>query len=77
PGAVRLVAQLNEQRSAERRPPQPVRSLRDPFDPAAFNFTRLRPAELLFRLRRAGSPEQLLVAINASPLERGHVLLLP
>uniref|UniRef100_A0A8U8BY92 GDPGP1-like N-terminal domain-containing protein n=1 Tax=Geospiza parvula TaxID=87175 RepID=A0A8U8BY92_GEOPR len=77
PGAVRLVAQLNEQRSAERRPPQPVRSLRDPFDPAAFNFTRLRPAELLFRLRRAGGPEPLLVAINASPLERGHVLLLP
>ncbi|NXQ50556.1 GDPP1 phosphorylase, partial [Catharus fuscescens] len=68
PGALRLVAQLNEQRSAERRPPQP-------------NFTRLRPAELLFRLRRTGGPgpppEPLLVAINASPLERGHVLLLP
>ncbi|NWW32399.1 GDPP1 phosphorylase, partial [Panurus biarmicus] len=81
PGPVRLVAQLNEQRSAERRPPQPVRSLRDPFDPGAFNFTRLRPAELLFRLRRSGGPgpppDPLLVAINASPLERGHVLLLP
>ncbi|XP_068881763.1 GDP-D-glucose phosphorylase 1 [Aphelocoma coerulescens] len=81
PGPVRLVAQLNEQRSAERRPPQPVRSLRDPFDPGAFNFTRLRPAELLFRLRRTGGPgpppDPLLVAINASPLERGHVLLLP
>ncbi|XP_032556428.1 GDP-D-glucose phosphorylase 1 [Chiroxiphia lanceolata] len=81
PGPVRLVAQLNEQRSAERRPPQPVRSLRDPFDPDAFNFTRLRPAELLLRLRRAGGPgpppDPLLVAINASPLERGHVLLLP
>ncbi|NXQ37165.1 GDPP1 phosphorylase, partial [Alaudala cheleensis] len=81
PGPVRLVAQLNAQRSAERRPPQPVRSLRDPFAPGAFNFPRLRPAELLFRLRRAGGPgpppEPLLVAINASPLERGHVLLLP
>ncbi|NXE95783.1 GDPP1 phosphorylase, partial [Menura novaehollandiae] len=81
PGPVRLVAQLNEQRSAERRPPQPVRSLRDPFDPGAFNFTRLRPTELLFRLRRTGGPgpppDPLLVAINASPLERGHVLLLP
>ncbi|NWU50325.1 GDPP1 phosphorylase, partial [Dromas ardeola] len=55
-------------------PPQPVRSLRQPFDPAAFNFTRLRPAELLLRLRRPGGPDPLLVAINDSPLERGHVL---
>ncbi|NXX85397.1 GDPP1 phosphorylase, partial [Urocolius indicus] len=83
PGSLRLVAQLNAQRGTERRPPQRVRSLRQPFDPAAFNFTRLRPDELLLRLRRAGAgagceaPEPLLVAINASPLERGHVLLLP
>ncbi|XP_009895642.2 GDP-D-glucose phosphorylase 1 [Dryobates pubescens] len=86
PGPLRLVAQLNVQRGTERRPPQPVCSLHQPFDPAAFNFTRLRPGELLLRLRRAASrgdrrcPAEtvpLLVAINASPLERGHVLLLP
>uniref|UniRef100_A0A8V5HF02 GDPGP1-like N-terminal domain-containing protein n=1 Tax=Melopsittacus undulatus TaxID=13146 RepID=A0A8V5HF02_MELUD len=76
PGAMRLVAQLNVQRSAERRPPQPVHSLRQPFDPGAFNFTRLRRGEVLLRLRGTG-PDPLLVAINASPLERGHVLLLP
>ncbi|NXV48142.1 GDPP1 phosphorylase, partial [Uria aalge] len=77
PGPMRMVAQLNVQRGTERRPPQPVQSLRQPFDPAAFNFTRLRPAELLLRLRRPGGPDPLLVAINDSPLERGHVLLLP
>ncbi|NXH15694.1 GDPP1 phosphorylase, partial [Bucco capensis] len=85
PGHLRLVAQLNVQRGTERRPPQAVRSLRQPFDPAAFNFTRLHPGELLLRLHKAergeegGStaPDPLLVAINASPLERGHVLLLP
>ncbi|XP_068266436.1 GDP-D-glucose phosphorylase 1 [Nyctibius grandis] len=81
PGPLRLLARLNVQRGAERRPPQPVRSLRQPFDPAAFNFTRIRPGEVLLRLRRAGggpaAPDPLLVAINVSPLERGHVLLLP
>ncbi|NXY86823.1 GDPP1 phosphorylase, partial [Alcedo cyanopectus] len=85
PGPLRLVAQLNVQRGTERRPPQPVHSLRQPFDPAAFNFTRLRPGEVLLRLRRAAgderdgpaAPDPLLVAINVSPLERGHVLLLP
>ncbi|NXF50585.1 GDPP1 phosphorylase, partial [Oceanites oceanicus] len=85
PGPMRLVAQLNVQRGTERRPPQAVRSLRQPFDPRAFNFTRIRPGEVLLRLRRAGggeeggpaAPEALLVAINVSPLERGHVLLLP
>ncbi|XP_042659895.1 GDP-D-glucose phosphorylase 1 [Tyto alba] len=81
PGPLGLLAQLNEQRGAARRPPQPVLSLRQPFDPAAFNFTRLRPAELLLRLRRAGpgpaAPDPVWVAINASPLDRGHVLLLP
>ncbi|KAM6308554.1 GDP-D-glucose phosphorylase 1 [Aegotheles albertisi] len=82
PGPMRLVAQLNAQRGAQRRPPQPVHSLRQPFDPQAFNFTRIAPAELLLRLRRTGdcgpaAPDPLLVAINASPLERGHALLLP
>ncbi|NXK10787.1 GDPP1 phosphorylase, partial [Herpetotheres cachinnans] len=81
PGPMRLVAQLNVQRGTERRPPQAVRSLRQPFDPRAFNFTRIHPDEVLLRLRRAGggpaAPDQLLVAINVSPLERGHVLLLP
>ncbi|NXS57086.1 GDPP1 phosphorylase, partial [Brachypteracias leptosomus] len=85
PGPMRMVAQLNVQRGTERRPPQPVHSLRQPFDPAAFNFTRLRPGEVVLRLHRAAgeprdgpaAPAPLLVAINVSPLERGHVLLLP
>ncbi|XP_051484804.1 GDP-D-glucose phosphorylase 1 [Apus apus] len=82
PGPMGLVAQLNAQRGTQRRPPQPVCSLRQPFNPQDFNFTRIHPDEVLFCLRRAGdgchaAPDPLLVAINASPLERGHVLLLP
>ncbi|XP_031443830.1 GDP-D-glucose phosphorylase 1 [Phasianus colchicus] len=84
PGTMRLLAQLNAQRSTERRRPQAVRSLTQPFDPQQFNFTQIRPGEVLLRLRRRPSAESdpaaadhVLVAINVSPLERGHVLLLP
>ncbi|NXI73354.1 GDPP1 phosphorylase, partial [Anseranas semipalmata] len=84
PGPMRLVAQLNIQRGAERRRPQAVHSLTQPFDPREFNFTQIRPGEVLLHLRRcplAGGgpapPDRVLVVINVSPLERGHVLLLP
>ncbi|NWJ11725.1 GDPP1 phosphorylase, partial [Crypturellus undulatus] len=75
PGPLRLVAQLNPQRAALKRGAQPVRSLAQPFDPRHFNFTQIRPAEVLFRLRRAPARhppfEHVLVVINVSPLERG------
>ncbi|NXJ85046.1 GDPP1 phosphorylase, partial [Trogon melanurus] len=77
PGSLGLVVQLNAERGTQRRPPQPMLSLRQPFDPTAFNFTRLRPGELLLRLRGPAGADVLLAAINASPLERGHVLLMP
>ncbi|XP_013924529.1 PREDICTED: GDP-D-glucose phosphorylase 1 [Thamnophis sirtalis] len=81
PGRLALVAQLNVQRAAERRRPQEVRSVRQSFDPRQFNFGQIRREEILFCLRRrcpglASSP-RTLVAINVSPLERGHVLLIP
>ncbi|XP_078055934.1 GDP-D-glucose phosphorylase 1 [Mustelus asterias] len=78
PGPRRFVAQLNPQRATERRRPQEIRSLRQPFEPAGFNFTRIPAREVLFRLRREGEAEaSALLVINVSPLEWGHVLLLP
>ncbi|XP_060116335.1 GDP-D-glucose phosphorylase 1 [Heteronotia binoei] len=79
PGPLGLVAQLNVPRGSERRRPQEVRSVRQSFDPAQFNFTHIRPGEVLFALQRvaAASSSRVLVAINVSPLEFGHVLLLP
>ncbi|XP_032302826.1 GDP-D-glucose phosphorylase 1 [Coturnix japonica] len=84
PGPMRLLAQLNVQRATLRRRPQEVRSVTEPFSARHFNFTQIQPGELLLRLRRGTSthgdraaPAELLVAINVSPLLRGHVLLLP
>ncbi|XP_062819594.1 GDP-D-glucose phosphorylase 1 [Anolis carolinensis] len=77
PGVMGLVAQLNVERGARRRAPQEIHSLQQAFDPQRFNFTRIRPEEVLFALRREGSAEEVLVVINVSPLENGHVLLVP
>ncbi|XP_019495754.1 PREDICTED: GDP-D-glucose phosphorylase 1 [Hipposideros armiger] len=83
PGTVGFVAQLNVERGVQRRRPQNIRSVRQPFDPKQFNFNKIQPGEVLFRLHREpGLPdvlqqEDILVVINVSPLEWGHVLLVP
>ncbi|CAK6442427.1 unnamed protein product [Pipistrellus nathusii] len=84
PGPVGFVAQLNVERGVQRRRPQNIRSVRQAFDPQEFNFNKIRPGEILFRLCRRdpdppGGPQDVdvLVMINVSPLERGHVLLVP
>lgn len=84
PGPLGFVAQLNVERGAQRRRPQNIGSIGQAFDPDQFNFNKIHPGEVLFRLRRREpappgglGPEDVLVVINVSPLERGHVLLVP
>ncbi|XP_051004736.1 GDP-D-glucose phosphorylase 1 [Acomys russatus] len=83
PGSVGFVAQLNIERGVQRRRPQNIKSVRQEFDPEKFNFNKIRPGEVLFRLQREpngpAAPQQgdILVLINVSPLEWGHVLLVP
>ncbi|KAL6031052.1 hypothetical protein STEG23_030890 [Scotinomys teguina] len=83
PGSVGFVAQLNIERGVLRRRPQNVRSVRQEFDPEQFTFNKIRPGEVLFRLQREPNgpdtpkQEDILVVINVSPLEWGHVLLVP
>uniref|UniRef100_UPI00358E45E4 GDP-D-glucose phosphorylase 1-like n=1 Tax=Myxine glutinosa TaxID=7769 RepID=UPI00358E45E4 len=78
-----FVAQLNPERSSERRPPQRFASVQQPFDQEAFHFGRIPCREVLFELRLHGETENEeggdgdYVVINVSPLEFGHVLLLP
>ncbi|XP_032824853.2 GDP-D-glucose phosphorylase 1 [Petromyzon marinus] len=79
PGPLGLLVQLNPERAALRRPAQHAQRLDQPFQPELFNFTRVPPTEILLEMRRSEPPESPgdLVLINASPLERGHVLLVP
>ncbi|XP_028561337.2 GDP-D-glucose phosphorylase 1 isoform X1 [Podarcis muralis] len=91
PGMVGFVAQLNIQRGSERRRPQEIQSIQQRFDPQQFNFSKIRPEEILFGMSRGQTSSRpclagaqippgsafVLVVINISPLEFGHILLIP
>ncbi|CAD5185028.1 unnamed protein product [Musa acuminata subsp. malaccensis] len=92
PGEYGFVAQLNEGRHLKKRPTEfRVDRVLQPFDPAKFNFTKVGQEEVLFRFE-AGEGDKArflesaavgetntpsVVAINVSPIEYGHVLLIP
>ncbi|KAF3535639.1 hypothetical protein F2Q69_00019542 [Brassica cretica] len=82
PGKYGFIAQLNEGRHLKKRPTEfRVDQVLQPFDANKFNFTKVSPEELLFQFE-AGMPldadnSPSVVAINVSPIEYGHVLLIP
>ncbi|MQM20551.1 hypothetical protein Taro_053572 [Colocasia esculenta] len=92
PGEHGFVAQLNEGRHLKKRPTEfRVDQVLQPFDPNKFNFTKVGQEEVLFRFEESpdGKPHYFenapvstatapnVVAINVSPIEYGHVLLIP
>lgn len=90
PGSIGYVAQLNIQRGIERRKPQEIQSIKQPFDGKQFNFNKINPKEIMFDMTKSytivdhGSgnehkyePCRMIVLVNVSPLEFGHCLFVP
>lgn len=91
PGKYELFVQENRLRYTQKRPSElQITSLVLPFDMNKFNFTKIHKNEILFRMvkRETNLKEDLptitnvtnkedLVIINNSPIEYGHVLILP
>lgn len=90
PGNLGFIAQLNEGRHLKKRPTEfRVDKVLQDFDPKKFNFTKVGQEEMLFRFEEsaAGITEFLekgpvldspnVIVINVSPIEYGHVLLVP
>ncbi|GAB4832414.1 Phosphate metabolism transcription protein [Ancistrocladus abbreviatus] len=93
PGIYGFIAQLNEGRHLKKRPTEfRVDQVLQHFDENKFNFTKVGQEEVLFRFEESkdskshyfpsaaltselGSPT--LVVINVSPIEYGHILLVP
>lgn len=46
PGRFKLILQLNERRFADRRKPQQMTSVAQPFDESKFNFTKVHDKEV-------------------------------
>ncbi|KAH9611473.1 hypothetical protein KSS87_003322 [Heliosperma pusillum] len=92
PGNYGFIAQLNEGRHLKKRPTEfQVDKVLQPFDGNKFNFTKVGQEEVLFQFEASedGDPQFIsnaligvenspsVVAINVSPIEYGHVLLIP
>lgn len=90
PGRIGFLAQLNEGRALKKRPTEfRVDLVKQDFDPSKFNFTKAAQKEALFQLDTASATRTYLrdakvlddsphlVVINVSPIEYGHVLLVP
>ncbi|XP_024966382.1 GDP-L-galactose phosphorylase 2-like isoform X1 [Cynara cardunculus var. scolymus] len=92
PGEHGFVAQLNEGRHLKKRPTEfQVDKVLQPFDENKFNFTKVGQEEVLFQFEASEDNEvsfhpnasvdlgksPSVVAINVSPIEYGHVLLIP
>ena len=91
PGSYGFIAQLNEGRASKKRPTEfCVDQVNQPFDDSKFNFCKAMQREVLFQFQPS-SPDSTvsltpcapvvesphLVFINVSPIEYGHVLLVP
>ncbi|KAI6690582.1 hypothetical protein NL676_027410 [Syzygium grande] len=92
PGEHGFIAQLNEGRHLKKRPTEfRVDKVLQPFDGSKFNFTKVGQEEILFQFEASEDGEvqffpkapidadnsPSVVAINVSPIEYGHVLLIP
>ncbi|KAE8734938.1 GDP-L-galactose phosphorylase 2 [Hibiscus syriacus] len=92
PGEYGFIAQLNEGRHLKKRPTEfRVDKVLQPFDGNKFNFTKVGQEEVLFQVEASEDVEvqfhpsapidvenaPSVVAINVSPIEYGHVLLIP
>lgn len=89
PGEKKYVAQLNVKRATERRPPQNITIVNQPFDDKVFNFTKIKNDEIIFRLEKSADTnvcnghmetkdkKRNLLIVNVSPLEYGHILIVP
>ncbi|BFZ12234.1 hypothetical protein BsWGS_15273 [Bradybaena similaris] len=81
PGSKQYVGQLNTLRATERRIPQDISSVNQPFNEHAFCFTKVKPEEVIFNLENvtsnktaAGSPQKAWRNdVSCHSLQNGYI----
>jgi len=79
-GKYMMIAQLNSKRFSERRTPQAATQVMMPFNQDKFNFNKINEKEVLFELERKETMDSSIcdrIIINVSPIEYGHILVVP
>ncbi|XP_031838149.1 GDP-D-glucose phosphorylase 1 [Nomia melanderi] len=74
-GKYQFLAQLNIDRGCNRRLPENITSMTQLFDKERFNFTKISSEEKIMNLDAENEAD--IIAVNISPLEYCHCLLLP
>ncbi|XP_076632234.1 GDP-D-glucose phosphorylase 1 isoform X2 [Colletes latitarsis] len=74
-GKFQFIAQLNTDRGYNRRTPENIISMMQPFNEKCFNFMQLTSEEIMMDLNN--KDEEDIIAVNISPIEYCHSLLLP
>ncbi|XP_053207679.1 GDP-D-glucose phosphorylase 1-like [Panonychus citri] len=70
PGKYGFVVTLNTGRGTNRRSPETINSISTPFDESKFNFNKIKPNELLFKVSRNNLTKPIVsIIINNSPIE--------
>ncbi|KAG8041497.1 hypothetical protein G9C98_002790 [Cotesia typhae] len=73
-GKYNFLMQLNLDRAQNRRTPENITSIKQPFDPTRFNFTKIPEEEIIIDLSNGQGND--VIAVNVSPFAYGHVLFL-
>ncbi|KAL1460121.1 hypothetical protein WDU94_012059 [Cyamophila willieti] len=78
PGKYKFVLKLNPDRITNRRPPEDLVSINQKFDPSGFNFTKISPNEIMFKInKKISKGHDDLVIVNVSPLDNYHCMFIP
>ncbi|XP_046970940.1 GDP-D-glucose phosphorylase 1 [Vanessa cardui] len=71
----KYLLQLNPNRQSNRRHPEQINDICQPFDEKRFNFTKVSKEEIIFTFKENDEGDNHAVLVNISPISKYHSLL--